>query len=349
MYKPHFTITAEINNWVAQIQAIKKKFELSRLLPSQEIVLRYRAAVESIHSSTRIEGNPLAKQEVESALAGKMNAFEKKVIEVVNYKKAWDWIEKRGNTKSNITLKDILKLHSLAADRLLPEHKIGTIRSGPVYIVDSKETVRYTAPKSHEVKKLIEELLDWLNDKERKLHPVLTAAILHYEFVSIHPFADINGRVTRLLVKLFLNLLNYDFRGCLVLDTYYWQHLNSYYQVLNQGMIYKDQRNADLTPWVSFFSEGFYQEVKDLERKIDILNVGRGSSTSKIVRLNDEEIQILDFIKQFGQITLEDSLDILRLSIRTIQRRLRTLVDKKILVKRGKGKNTYYIFQSKRL
>ena len=347
MYKPYFTITVEINNWVAQIQAIKKKFEMSRLLPSQEIVLRHRAAIESVHSSTSIEGNPLDKQQVESALAGKMNAFEKKVIEVVNYKKAWDWIEKRGNTKSEITLSDIFKLHRLAADKLLPKNKIGIIRPGSVYIVDNKETIIYTAPKSHEVKKLIEDLLNWLYEKDMKLHPILIAGILHYEFVSIHPFADINGRVTRLLVKLFLNLIEYDFRGCLVLDSYYWQNLNLYYQSLNQGATYKNQRNADLTPWLSFFIEGFYQEVKDLERKIDILSIGRGNSISEIVRLNDDEIQILDFIKQFGQIKLEDSLDVLRLSPRTVQRRLKILVDKKILKKQAKGKNTYYILRSK--
>lgn len=347
MYKPNYTITVEINNWIAQVQAVKKQFDLSHILPSQEIVLRHRAAIESVHSSTSIEGNPLGKREVESALAGKMNTWEKKVIEVVNYKKAWDWIEKRGKKKSNITLKDILKLHSLAADNLLPINKIGKIRSGPVYIVDSQEVIRYTAPESHKIKKLISELLIWLNDKKNRLHPVLIAGILHYEFVSIHPFSDINGRVTRLLVKLFLNLLDYDFRGCLVLDTYYWQNIGLYYQALNQGATYKVQRNTDLTAWLSFFAEGFYQEVKDLERKIDILSVSSERAHPETLRLNDDEIQILDFVKQFGQIDLKDTLDILRLSSRTAQRRLKTLVDKKILKRVEKGKNTYYKLKAK--
>src|SRR3989442_11626982 len=91
MYTPHFTIIPEISNWIAQIEGIKQKLERSHILPEQEIALRYRAAVESTHSSTSIEGNPLNEKQVAAALAGKMNSWEKKVIEVVNYKKAWDW------------------------------------------------------------------------------------------------------------------------------------------------------------------------------------------------------------------------------------------------------------------
>src|SRR3989344_5544384 len=265
MYKPDFKITPKINSLIAKIEAMKKKFELSRILPEQEIVLRYRAAIESVNSSTSIEGNPLNQKQVESALAGKMNSWEKKVIEVVNYKKAWDWIEKRNKKKSKILFQDAMKLHGIVADNLLSEDKTGHIRPSNIYIVDSRENVNYMGPKNYQIKKLIEELFDWLNEQKNKLHPVLIAGILHYEFVSIHPFSDGNGRTTRLLVKLFLNLLDYDFRGCLVLDSYYWQNLSSYYQALSQAKKYKDQRKADLTNWLTYFVEGFYQETKELE------------------------------------------------------------------------------------
>lgn len=342
MYKPNFNITPKITNWIAQIEAIKKKFELSRILPEQEIVLRYKAAIESVHSSTSIEGNPLNKKQVESALAGKMNSWEKKVIEVVNYKKAWDWIEKRNKEKSGILFKDIIKLHSLVAENLFSKDKTGQIRPSNIYIVDSKGEVKYVGPKSSQVKQLIEELLIWLDEHKNKLHPVLVAGILHYEFVSIHPFSDGNGRTTRLLVKLFLNLFGYDFRGCLILDSYYWQNLSTYYQSLSQAKTYKDQRKADLTNWLTYFVEGFYREAKELERKVGILNVSGKAGTLK---LSDEEIQILDFIQQFGQIDLKETLDVLRLPARTCQRRLSILVNKKILKMVEKGKNTYYVLR----
>jgi len=346
MYKPNFSITPKITNWIAQIAAMKKKFELSHILPEQEIVLRYRAAIESVNSSTSIEGNPLNKKQVESALAGKMNSWEKKVIEVVNYKKAWDWIEKRNKKKLNILFKDILKLHSLVAEDLLSKDKTGHIRLSNIYIVNSKGNTNYIGPKSSQVKKLIEELFNWLDEQKNKLHPVLVAGILHYEFVSIHPFSDGNGRTTRLLVKLFLNLFNYDFRGCLVLDSYYWQNLNSYYQALSQAKNYKDQRKAGLTNWLTYFVEGFYQETKELERKVGVLNMSGKIGTLKI---SDDETQILDYASQFRSIDLKETVNILRLPVRTCQRRLSLLVDKKILKMVGKGKNVHYILRNYKL
>lgn len=342
MYKPKFTITPEITNWIAQIEAIKQRIDRSKILPVKEIALRHRAAVESAHSSTSIEGNPLNKKQVAAALAGKMNNWEKRVIEVTNYKKAWDWISERSKKKSAITTADILKLHLFVARQLLPENKVGAFRPGPIYIVDmieGEDVVRYTGPDISQVKSLLLELLDWVKKQKNVLHPVLLVGIIHYEFVSIHPFSDGNGRVTRLLVKLLLDLLDYDFRGCLVLDTYYWQNTNQYYQNLNQADNYLDQRKADLTDWLTYFVEGFYLVSKDLERKVSIVTANQNDET---IALNDQEMQILDFANRFGQINLSEALDILQVPERTIQRRLKNLIDKNILKIEGKGKNTIY-------
>lgn len=340
MYTPRFIITPEITNWIAQIEAIKQKIERSRLLPEQEVVLRYKAAIESVYSSTSIEGNPLNEKQVANAISGKMNSWEKKVIEVVNYKKAWDWIAKRGKNRSEINLKDILQLHTLVADKLLPENKVGQMRSGPIYIVDNKENIIYTGPKNNQLTILLNELLLWLNSQKEILHPVLLSGILHFQFVSIHPFSDGNGRVTRLLVKLFLEWVGYDFRGSLSLDTFYWQNISGYYKALNQAKTYEKQSKSDLTKWLTYFTYGFFLVAKELERKIDILTL---DYQGKSLKLSDEEIQILDFIKQFGQINLRDTLDILKIPERTGQRRLMILVGKKIIMKIGKGKKTKYV------
>jgi len=342
MYSPKFTISPKINNWIAQIEAIKQKIDRSKILPVREISLRHRAAIESAHSSTSIEGNPLNKKQVAAALAGKMNTWEKEVVEVTNYKKAWDWIATRSQKKTPITTADILKLHNFVANQLLPESKIGAFRSGSIYIVDiikGEDIVRYTGPDISQVNSLLLELLDWVEKQKKVLHPVLLAGIIHYEFVSIHPFSDGNGRVTRLLVKLLLDLLDYDFRGCLVLDTYYWQNTSQYYQNLKQADNYLDQRKADLTDWLTYFIEGFYLVSKDLERKVSIVTANQEDET---IVLNDQEMQILDFVNRFGQINLSEALDILQVPERTIQRRLKNLVEKNILEVGGKGKNTVY-------
>lgn len=347
MYKPKFTITPLINNQIAHIEAIRQTIDRANILPTQEIALRYKAAIESTHSSTSIEGNPLSPNQVQKALEGKMNAWEKRVIEVVNYKKAWDWVVKRSKKRAPITLKDILHIHSLVMKDLLPPEKTGQIRPGPIYIVDlvkNQEILKYTGPSQKIITKLMEDLLVWLNSNHRILHPTLLSGILHYEFVSIHPFSDGNGRVTRLLVKLLLDSIGYDFRGSLVLDSYYWQNTSLYYQSLSQANKYSLQTKSDLTPWLTYFIAGFTAVVQDLGHTINLLHSLKSINT---LRLTESEIEIIDYVNQFGDIGLRDAITIIRKPIRSIQRLLQSLVKKDLLIKVGLGKNTRYSINSR--
>lgn len=343
-YKPKFIITPEINNRIARIERIKLIVESSRILPQQEIALRHRAAVDAVHSSTTIEGNPLKRQEVVKVLAGKpVPAPERAVIEVVNYKRALDWLIKRQKQPVPISIRDVLHLHSLTMVDLLPGQKIGRWRLGPVYIVDVKggrDYLRYTGPKAGQVKKLVNELLVWLERKGKILYPVLAAAILHYEFVSIHPFSDGNGRVTRLLTLLFLRLSGYGFRDGLIPDVYYLQFRRQYYQALSLAKIYRLQRRADLTPWIDYFTKGFLTAAEELKRNITLVTLP--NRPGKTIEMTDEEITLLDFGKTLGKVDLQNALEILELPRRTVQRRLSALVKKGLLVKIGKGKNLYY-------
>lgn len=346
MYRPGFTITPEINNYIAGIEGIRQKVKDTKILPEQEITLRFRAAIDAVHSSTTIEGNPLNKNQVIQALAGKLHSWEKAVIEVQNYKKALDWIAGRVKAGNDISLKDILKLHAFVSDNLLPGEKVGRLREGPVYIVDiigKREIVKYTGPASNKLPILLNDLFDWLRENKTVLHPILAAGILHYEFVSIHPFSDGNGRVTRLLVKLLLDLTGYDFRGALVLDKYYLANRMQYYRCLNQAKNYESQRKANLTDWLNYFTLGFYETAKDLEKEISIVSIGNNKS---VIRLSGEEIRILDFARQMGKITSRDIADIVKGSERTIQRKIKALIRKKLLVRKGRGKNIYYILKS---
>ena len=342
MYKPKFTITSTINNQIAQIEAIKQQIDRANILPIQEIALRYKAAIESVHSSTSIEGNPLNSLQVQKALEGKMNAWEKHVKEVVNYKKAWDWVVKRSKNPSRITVKDILHLHSLVMKDLLPPEKTGQIRPGSIYIVDivkNQDVLKYTGPSQKQVLKLIDKLLNWLSSNHDSLHPVILSGILHYEFVSIHPFSDGNGRVTRLLVKLLLDSLSYEFRGCLVLDSYYWQNTPLYYKALNQASKYSLQTKSDLTPWLSYFITGFFAVATDLSHKIELIHHIGNVDT---LRLTESEIELIDYIHQFGDVGIQDAVSITHKPTRSTQRLLQNLTRKGLLIKIGLGKNTRY-------
>lgn len=345
MYKPLFTITSEINNKIAQIERARSAVEASRILPKEEIILRHRALVDAAHSSTSIEGNPLNEKQVERVLAGKaIEASQRSILEIQNYKRALDWMEKRLQIKKPISTSDVLKLHQMTMSGLLPREKTGRFRLGPIYIVDihgKEEKIRYVGPDSKRLSALCQELLAWLRLVKSELHPILAAGIFHYEFVSIHPFADGNGRVTRLLTLLLLRKNGYGFRNVLIPDVYYLQNRLSYYQALSRASVYSKRRIADLTPWLVYFVNGISETAKELEHDISLIKLT--SKSAKTIRLSRQEIKILDFVNQMGQITLKDALDILEVPKRTAQRRLAGLVEKKLLESQGFGRNIFYV------
>jgi len=235
------------------------------IIPELAVELRFRATVESVHSSTSIEGNPLNQQEVQKVLEGAIiSAPDYAIQEVLNYKNALQWLNQRNEAQASIHSNDILKLHSIVMLDLLPSKKVGIYRPGNVYIVDEvynqsgtgkKEVVQYVGPPASALKNLVSSFIKWveIQKKAKILYPVLLARLAHYFFVSIHPFSDGNGRTTRLLTHQFLKSSSYDFDDCLSLDSYYLLNRENYYMALSRGKTFEDRMFADLTPFIEFF------------------------------------------------------------------------------------------------
>jgi Fic family protein len=348
MYKPNYIISDELLNKIAQIEALRLQIDSSYILPEREVEMRYRASVEATHSSTSIEGNPLNRKQVERILSSSesLTRHQYAEIEVRNYKKALDFINQRKEQNVNITTKDILAIHKFITNNLLPLSKVGAWRKNPVYIADQSDLPIYTAPPAATVLKETQKLLDWLNERSRDIHPVIAAAILHFQFVSIHPFADGNGRTTRILTSLYLGLRNYDMRGSLVLDTYYNTDKLGYYQALqNQGKDYhaRTDSEADLTPWINYFAEGFLSSTKVLAVEVALL-ANYVENLPQKPRISLQEADLLSYIQQFGSITLSEAEGVLRgVPRRTIQRRLKSLVDAGYIITRGTSSDRIYL------
>jgi Fic family protein len=346
MFIPLFTITPKINSQIAEIERLRTLVDQATILPELEIQLRFRATVEAVHSSTSIEGNPLNELQVQKVLKGEsITAPDYAIVEILNYKRALDWVNTKADVGVGLTTADILYLHKLVIDRLLPKEKSGQWRPGEVFVVDEsngKETVQYTGPESKRVPKLVGSFLQWVQlQNHGVLHPVLLAGLIHYLFVSIHPFSDGNGRTTRLLTHHFLKMKKYDFRGSLSLDSFYLQHRFDYYQALSRGKTFDERMHADLTPFLDFFTQGFLEVVTNLSQYIKagkLMNVD-----NKLLRLGADELAVLDFVYQFGAITVEEATAILATSKRTTQRRLMELVAKDILLIEGQGPATRYV------
>lgn len=349
-YRPKYHITDELLNIIAEIESIRSQVAHSRILPEREIELRHRATVEATHSSTAIEGNPLNLKQVENVLTDGtvLTRHQYAEIEVRNYKKALDHINKRKTSGKPIELADILMIHKLIMEGLLPPEKTGVLRSVGVDIIDQDDRVLYKGPKTAILEEEITALLEWLKSSEN-VHPVIAAAILHIQFVSIHPFSDGNGRTTRVLTQLYLGLRDYDFRGTLVLDSYYYTDKREYYTALHtvQGESYQSAIVAVLNPWITYFTKGFLSAAKVLSAEIMIMsNVIEGDKPIK--RINPEDADLLSYAKQFGSISLAEAESILQnISRRTLQRKLKTLVDNGYLTVSGRTRSTVYVWANK--
>lgn len=349
MFKPNFTPTSKIINAISELSKIKTLVEKSRVLPLNEAQLRRQAIVRMAHTSTSIEGNPLAEYQVDKVLSGmSVSADQKSIQEVKNYQEALKKVEQLAQSKKTITLDDILKLHAVTMKNLLDPKKTGKFRPGPIYIIDDlgdgREKLRFRGPDTKKVPFLINELLKWLNQAEKEeLHPTIEAGIFHTQFVHIHPFSDGNGRVTRLLTILFLYKAGWDFRKILVLEDFYNRDRQAYYNALADNWSTEYKEGNDITPWLEYFMNGFLVEARKVEEKITAIGFTKAGAKDEQIFLDKDEIQVMDFLNTVGKLTSDDVVDILKIAKRTAQLKLKNLVDKGLIKPQGKGPSTYYI------
>lgn len=348
MFRPKYQITSNILNKLAKIAEIRAIVLHAKILPVREALLRRAAMIKMAHSSTSIEGNTLSEHQVKIISEGKkLEADKRETLEVVNYFKSLDLVDKIADQKFTFTSKDVLRVHKAVISELVDSGKVGIFRSVPVYIVNVHlrgwEEVVYTPPEAKNVPDLINDLLSWLKNSG-DIHPIIRAALFHYQFETIHPFIDGNGRTGRLLTLLHLYQSGLGLRRCLVLEDYFNKNRKDYYLGLQTGKSYKSREKADLTGWLEYFVDGFLSEA--LKVKDQILNLGAvGKNATDQMFLNEDEIKIVDFILTVGHATSGDVVDILNIPLRTAQAKMKHLEDVKILTRKFKGPATTYILR----
>ena len=327
-YQPIFKVSDRVRRHLQDIERLRSTITSGHILPSVEASVRHRASVESVHSSTSIEGNPLDINQVRAVISSDriLTKQEYAEIEVYNYKQALDYIDRR-RSGGDITLDDILKLHQIITDRLLDSTRSGKIRHRPVYIEDEQHQIIYTAVDAPRVKNELIDLLSWVKDNQFVLHPIIIGAIIHFHLAAIHPFSDGNGRTARAATALYLALAHYDNDGTLALDTYYASDRPSYYAILRRlnGENYASSQQADLTPWLEYFAEGYLTSLRVLDAEIRLLSLATLTDKPALDR-NDQDI--ISYVAKFGSLNISEAESILpELSRRTIQHRLKRLVD----------------------
>ena len=193
-------------------------------------------------------------------------------------------------------------------------------------------------PSPIKVPYLIKELLDWVNVQD-ELNPIILAGILHYEFVRIHPFVDGNGRAARALVTLMFLLNDFDIKGYFSLDEYYNQDRQSYYAALQSA-----DKSGNLTEWLEYFSTGFLGSLTSV--KNDILEMSHfDMKLNDKIKLNENEIKILEYIEKNGSIKNKEVQELLDLSPQGSYSYIQKLLEKGLIKSQGKGRSTVYVLK----
>jgi len=260
-FRPHFTITKAILNDIARADAAKKIVNDLPLTTKMLASLRESAKLYTTHYSTMIEGNRLDIDQVQQVIEfeGHFAGRERDEGEVKGYYAGLEYIERIVKSpKKPLTQQDIQMLHALVVGNGKKRVKPTPYRDGQNVIRDGKtRRIVYLPPEAQDVPILMKELAAWI-DKSSTV-TLIKAAIAHYQFATIHPYYDGNGRTARLTTTYLMHAGGYDLKGIYSLEEYYARDLANYYQAISVGPshnYYMGRAEADMTPWIEYFIKG---------------------------------------------------------------------------------------------
>ena len=338
-------ITPEILALIAEIDEFKGAWRaLGTLAPERLSALRRVATIESIGSSTRIEGSKLSDRDVAQLLANlEVKSFATRdEQEVAGYAEAMDLIF-RAWEDITITENHIRQLHR---DLLVHSEKDawhrGNYKTSPNSVAAFDEGgkqigIVFETATPFDTPRLMTELVAWLNyeREQRRLHPLLVIAVFTVVYLEIHPFQDGNGRLSRILTTLLLLQVGYAYVPYSSLESVIEQSKEAYYLALRQtqGSIRSGAPNWQ--PWLMFFLRALHQQMKRLAGKVE---------REKLILPSVPElsVQILDQVREHGRVSMGDIVKLTGASRNTLKQQFRQLVDKGYLVRRGGGRTTWY-------
>ena len=235
-----------ILNSILQIEKSKNSLDLVKIPINLSNKFRKNTKKRSSYASNKIEGNPLTYEQADAAIEAKNRHFLKPEQEIRNYYLALELLEKKLENKEPLSLKLLLEVQKQICEGESKE-KIGlrgAMPPGFLFAVWNDDgTPAYIPPEYSEIPTLLDELLKYINDSDD--HPLIKAAVIHYQLVTIHPFEDGNGRTARIISSYYLSLNGYGFKNVGSLEEYMSYNIDEYYDSLQMGLpiLYYDGRN----------------------------------------------------------------------------------------------------------
>lgn len=285
-FKPVFTITPGLLTQVEQVAALRERILAAAVQVPWIPALQKDTRIRNAHSSTAIEGNPLTLEQVRAIEEGREipATARRPRREIANYFAGLRFVEKNA-ARRTITHTEILKLHRIMAGEVMDQGKAGQYRTIRVKVGD------YIPPPPGRVRPLMSNLLGWWNKDASRLSPILSSAIVHYQFETIHPFADGNGRTGRMLSLWELYRRGFDNHHIFSIDEFYWEDRPRYYA----GLEKVQEEGGVLTSWLEYSAEGLRITLERVWSRVQKLTAHSGKA--KLV-LRPKQEQLLHLLRE---------------------------------------------------
>lgn len=345
MLNPLINITPKILNLVAKIDEFKGEWKaIGNLAPERLNALKHVATIESIGSSTRIEGVRLTDREIELFLSGldRKSFASRDEQEVAGYADVMD-IVFESYDEIPFTENYIKQLHKMLLQyspkdirhrgeyKKLPNNVEAFDPEGNSLGVIFGTSTPFDTPGD------MKGLLEWTGRqiKDKDLHPLLTISVFTVHFLAIHPFQDGNGRLSRILTTLLLMKNGYAYVPYSSLESVIEKNKDNYYLALRRTQNTFKSEHPDYDPWLHFFLTAL-----DTQREILARKLKREKIITQLPKLSR---QIIDLISGHGELSISEIEILTKANRNTLKKHLRDLVAGRYLAPRGNGKGTRYI------
>lgn len=338
-------ITQELLALLSEIDEFKGAWRaLSTIAPERLNALRHVATIESIGSSTRIEGSKLTDREVEHLLSNlEIKRFgTRDEQEVAGYAdvmetvfRSWSDIPVRENLIKQLH-RDLLA-YSDKDERHRGEYKILRNDVG-AFDADGKMIgIVFETATPFDTPQRMTELVAWLNEARelRRVHPLLIIAIFIVVFLAIHPFQDGNGRLSRVLTTLLLLQAGYAYVPYSSLESVIENSKEAYYLALRQTQATIRTEAPTWQPWLLFFMRALQQQKRRLAVKVE-------REKNALAVLPELAVKILDYVRDQGRVTTRDIVREHGASPNTLKATFTSLVEKGLLIRHGAGRSIWY-------
>ena len=346
MLPPLFAITPEMLQLIAELDEFKGQWRMIRSLSPEKLAsLRKVATIESVGSSTRIEGSKLTDRQVEDLL-GRLHIAEFKTRdeqEVAGYAyvmdQVFDAFEQISVTENMIGQlhRDLLR-HSTKDERhrghykTLSNHVAAFDADGNEIGIVFQTTSPFNTPSEMEV------LVAWFTkaERERSQHPLLLIGCFVVVFLAIHPFQDGNGRLSRVLTTLMLLRAGYAHVPYSSLESIIEASKEGYYLALRRTQTTLDSPQPDWEAWLMFFLRSLVKQKDALAKKIAI-------GETHTADLHPLAKKIITLLPDHETLTLGQLVQLTGGKPSTLKLRLKELVENGYLQPKGKGRGAHYV------